>query len=132
MIESIDGEYVIVSIYSPLSGSSYIELPDRLRNSKKDLINIKNDYNKCFLWCHIRHLNSLKTYPERITKMDRQIVNNIDCGDIKFPVFKKDYRKIEKKNSIYINVFGHEKGLIYPVHVSHKRFDLKGFTVDNR
>ena len=32
----------------------------------KVFINIKND-DKCFLWCHIRHLNPLKTHPERIT-----------------------------------------------------------------
>ena len=57
IIESIDAEYVNFSIYSLLSGSSYLELPDKLRNSKKSLINIKNNDNKCFLWCHIRHLN---------------------------------------------------------------------------
>ena len=42
--ESINGEYVNISIYSPLSERSCIELPENLRNSKKDLIN-----NKCFL-----------------------------------------------------------------------------------
>ena len=40
IIDSIDAEYVTVSIYSPLSGISYTELPDKLRNSKKGLINI--------------------------------------------------------------------------------------------
>ena len=25
----------------------------------KELINIKNNDNKCFLWCHIEHLNPL-------------------------------------------------------------------------
>ena len=38
----------------------------------KGLINIKNNDNKCFLWCHIRHLNPLKTHPERITKADNK------------------------------------------------------------
>ena len=32
IIESIDAEYVNISTYSPLSGSSYIELPDKLKN----------------------------------------------------------------------------------------------------
>ena len=40
VIESINGEHVNISIYSPLSGSSYIELPVKFRNSVKDLINI--------------------------------------------------------------------------------------------
>ena len=38
IIEPINAEYVIVSIYSPLPGSSYIELIDRLWNSLKGLI----------------------------------------------------------------------------------------------
>ena len=50
IIKSIDAEYVSTFIYSPLSGSSYIELPGKLRNSRKeDLININNNDNKCFL-----------------------------------------------------------------------------------
>ena len=60
VIESVDAEYVNIPIFSPLSGSTYIELPRRLRNSIKGLINIKKNDNKCFLWCHIRHLNPLK------------------------------------------------------------------------
>ena len=60
VIESIDLEYVNISAFSPLSGSTYIELPRRLRNSVKGRLNIKNNDNKCFLWCHIRHLNPLK------------------------------------------------------------------------
>ena len=48
-IESTNGECINIAIYNPLSGSTYIELPDELKNSMKGLINIKNDDNKCFL-----------------------------------------------------------------------------------
>ena len=70
----MQSQYVNISIYSfsPLSGSTYTELPDKLKNSMKGLINIKNNGNKCFLWCHIRHLNPLKIHPERITKVDKR------------------------------------------------------------
>ena len=78
IIESIDAEYVNISIYNPLSGSSYIELRDKLRNSKKGLVNIKNNNNKCFPWCHIIHLNPLRKNPERITKADRRMVIDLD------------------------------------------------------
>ena len=57
IVESIEAFYLNVNSYSPLTGSTYIELPDELKNSRKGLINIHNDDNKCFLWCHIRHLN---------------------------------------------------------------------------
>ena len=101
MIQSIDSEYVNSSIYSLLSGSSYIKLPDKLRSSIKRLINIKNNDYKCFLWCHIRHLNPLKIHPKRITKADRKMVNNLDYQGIEFPVSKKDYCKIEKKTYLH-------------------------------
>ena len=41
IIESIKGEFVNISICSPLSGSLYLELPDKLKNSKKGLMNVK-------------------------------------------------------------------------------------------
>ena len=57
MIESIDTEYLNISIFSPLLAGFYNELPNKLKNSMKGLINIKSNDNKCFLWYHIRHLN---------------------------------------------------------------------------
>ena len=93
-------------------------LPYKLKNSKNSLINIKSNDNICFLWCHIRNLNPLKIHPERITKADKRTVNDLDQIDIKFSVSKKDYRQIEKKNDIYINVFYYENDLVFPVHVT--------------
>ena len=42
VIDQIDSHYINVTLYKPLNGSSYIELPMELRNSKKGLINMKN------------------------------------------------------------------------------------------
>ena len=81
----------------------------------KGLINIKNNDNKCFLWCHIRHLNLLDTDPERITKADKNMVNYLDYEGIEFPVSKRDYSKSEQKNNICVNVFYYENNLVYKV-----------------
>ena len=35
IVESIESQYINISTYRPLSGSSYINLPVELRNSKK-------------------------------------------------------------------------------------------------
>ena len=112
IIESINGEYVNISMYSPLVRSTFVELPDKLKNSKKGLINIKNNGNKCFLWCHIRHLSK---NPQRTIKKDKKLVSSLNFEGIEFPISRKDYCKIEKQNNICINVFCYENGLIYPI-----------------
>ena len=60
VIDQILDHYLNIINYQPLRGGSYLELPEELRNSKKGLINLKNDDNKCFLWCLVRHLNPIK------------------------------------------------------------------------
>ena len=60
-----------------------------MKNSNESLINTKNNDNKCFLWCHIRHLNLVKTHPERIIKEDKKVINDLDYEKIEFPVLKK-------------------------------------------
>ena len=49
IIESIESQYINMSVYTPLAGNPYIDLPIKLRGSKKGLINIKNEDQKCFL-----------------------------------------------------------------------------------
>ena len=63
----------------------------------KRLINIKNSDNKCFLWCDIRHLNLVKRHPERVTKVGKSMINDLNYEEIKFPVSKKDYCRIERQ-----------------------------------
>ena len=72
-VESIESQYINISTYyinistyRPLSGSSYMDLPVELRSPRKGLINIKNKDEKCFLWCHVRHIDPLKEHSERI------------------------------------------------------------------
>ena len=45
-----------------------LKFPDKLRILKNGLINIKNNDNRCFFWCDVRHSNLLKINPERIIK----------------------------------------------------------------
>ena len=68
IIELIESQYISISTYRPLSGSSYMDLPGELRSSRKGLINIKNKDEKCFLWCHVRDISLLNKHPERIKK----------------------------------------------------------------
>ena len=123
VIDRIDSHYINVTTYTPLHGSSYIELPTELRNPKKGLINIKNKDDECFRWCHIRHLNPQTEHPERIKKEDKKMVNEPNYDGIDFPLSQKHYSKVEKQNNIRINVFGYEKGQPFPIHISKETFE---------
>ena len=125
VIDRIDSHYLNVILYKPLNGSSYIELPTELRNPKKGLINIKNQDNECFRWCHIRMVNPTNKHPERVKKEDKEMIEKLDYSGIEFPISKKDYNKIEKKNGIRVNVFGYENKQPFPIHISKEDFKME-------
>ena len=124
-IDRIDSHYLNVTLYKPLNGSSYIELPTELRNPRKGLISIKNQDNECFRWCHIRMVNPTNKHPERVKKEDKEMIEKLDYSGIEFPISKKDYSKIEKKNGIRVNVFGYENEQPFPIHISKEDFKME-------
>ena len=115
IVKSIESQYINISTYRPLSGSSYVNLPAELRSPRKGLINIKNKDQKCFIWCYVRHINPVKIHPERIKKEDKKLANYLAYDGIEFSVQEKDFNKIETKNNICINMFGYENGLVFPI-----------------
>ena len=69
-----------------------MNLPVALKSSRKGLINIKNKGQKCFLWCHIRHINPSKEHPERIRKIDKKkkkMLTNLILIELSFLCKKK-------------------------------------------
>ena len=122
-IESVDNHYLNIVQYQPMKGSSYIKLPQELRHHRKGLINMKNDDNECFRWCHIGYLNPQDVHPERIKKIDKEYINQLDYSEIEFPVTTKKYNKIEKQNEININVFGYENKQPYPIYISKEKYE---------
>ena len=76
IIELIESQYINISTYRPLVGSFYIDLPTELKHPRKGLINIKNNDQKCFLWCHVRHINPVKDHPGRIKNIDSEKVRD--------------------------------------------------------
>ena len=59
-------------------------------------INLKNEDNGCFRWCHIRHVNPIKIQTERVTTRDKEFVQQLDYSGITFPGKIDDIKKIEK------------------------------------
>ena len=122
-IGSIDNHFVNIIQYTPLKGNSFIKLSIELQNPNKGLINIQNTDNECFRWCHIRHLNPQQKNPQRIKKIDKEFINNLNYENINFPVTVKDYHKIELQNNMNINVFGYEDKQPYPIFISKEKYE---------
>ena len=122
-IKSVDGHFINVIKYRPLRGYSYIPLPKELQNPAKGIINMKNNDNECFRWCHIRSLCPQDKDPQRIKKCDKKYVEKLDYSGIEFPVSVKQYNKIEKQNNIRVNVFGYEEKQPYVIYVSKEKFN---------
>ena len=120
-IEVILQHYVNIVKYLPLRGNSYLPLPEELRNSKKGLINLKNEDDKCFLWSHIRHLKPQKKDPQRIKLSDKEFAKKLDYSGITFPVTINQISQIERQNQIRINVFGYN-GYVFSIRVSRERY----------
>ena len=70
-ISSIDEHYINTVVYEPTKGSSYVPLPVELQHPQKGFVNIQNDDNECFRWCHIRYLNPQERNPHRIKNQIR-------------------------------------------------------------
>ena len=103
-----------------MKGSSYIKLPQELKN--RSIINLKNKDNECFRWCHIRHLNPQEKDPQRIKKVDKAYIDKLNYTGIEFPVTVKQINKIEKQNNICINLFGYEEKQKFPIYISKEKF----------
>ena len=106
-------------IWDPIKASSYIDLPKELKN-KNAIINMKNEDNKCFLWCVLRALNPKDTHPERIDKDLKSKEHTLNMEGITYPVDLKDIKRFEKQNlDISISVLGYSKDeRIYPLRIS--------------
>ena len=85
--------------------------------------NIKNKDDEFFRWWHVRHLNPQEKDSQRIKRHDKQYIEKLNYKGVTFPVSQKHYNKIEKQNSIKINVFGYEEKQPYPIHISEETFE---------
>ena len=98
--------------YTPISGGSeYNDVPELFIN-KRSLIVLKNNDNKCFLYCYIREfLNPITEKRFRITKKDKELANkiinetNLDFENVSI----SEINKIEKKLQVNVNVFSCNK-----------------------
>lgn len=110
-----------VTKYEPVSGSTFVPLPDSLR-LKRALINPQNtEDNQCFKWCILAALHPPRSHPERVAHY-KQYEHELSFDGIDFPVCLDDVVRFEALNQISVNVYGHQDEKLVPLFLS--RLDL--------
>ena len=115
VVDCVETMYVNIAKYQPLKGSSYIDLPDYLKN-KKAIVNVRNNDNKCLEWALLSSLYPAHDNPHRVSKY-KDHENELNFAGVGFPVTLKDIPKVEKQNNLAINVFGYVS-VIHPLYLT--------------
>lgn len=105
---------------NPYEDTSFIPLPIRLR-AKKAVVNVQNSDQKCFQWAILSALHPSIHHVERVSKYVKY-ADELDFTGLDFPMQLKNISIYENQNDITVNVFGYEKGSVYPLHLTKKRF----------
>ena len=107
--------------YKPMRGGAYIPLPEWIMR-KKAIINIRNDDNKCFIWCVLRYLNPRGKNDFRLTDL-RKYEKSLKTKGIRFPVKIQDISNFENLNPDLpgINVFSaDENKKLFPLRMAKR------------
>ncbi|XP_060856098.1 uncharacterized protein LOC132933843, partial [Metopolophium dirhodum] len=129
-LDSIDVLQLRINIVNPLNGSSYLILPDSIRN-KKAVINVKNNDEKCFKYAILSKFNN----PSNKSQFNKQYFKmlekksdlNFHCIDYPTPV--KQIKIFERLNYVSVNVFStDDTNVVFPLYMnnveSKNHFDL--------
>ena len=81
-----------------IGGASYIATPQTISSEKNGLVNIKNNDDRCFMWCLLYHQSDKSKNSIRITALQK-INDKYDYSDITFPVSMEDIDIFEKNNT---------------------------------
>ena len=84
---------LIISKYSPLTGSTYFPTPKKLAK-KKAVINVRNSDNRCFLWAMMSGLHPVNKDPQRCPRY-YTFVDELNMDGVEYPV-KLDGRVFKK------------------------------------
>ena len=117
--------WVNIYKFSPLAGSSYIELPEEIE-MKQACVNINNKDQRCFEYSvlYALHAAEIGKNPQRVTKY-KKYENELNFQGLEFPVSRKDYERFEKLNKIKIYVFILNNDKVEPYYIGKNTMGYK-------
>lgn len=128
-LETIDGLLLGVYKYTPMGGSSYIELPKDIMN-KKAVINPHNSDNQCFKWA-ILSKHVIGVNKQRVAENYFIHEYRYNFSGISYPTPSNEIKIFEKNNNVSVNIYGLKKMKdahhVFPLRVVEEKtnhFDL--------
>ena len=111
-----------VAKYEPIKGSSYLPLPDSLKN-KKAVINVKNDDDHCLRYALRAALFPTSNHPERLSSYKND--DGLNFEGIISPTPVSQISKVETLNNLAINVYGWENNKVIIHRISNQPPNVK-------
>ena len=105
IVELIESQYINISTYRPLSGSSYVKLPAELRSSKKGLINIKNNDQKYFYGVMLGILILYKNIQKELHGRIKNLLIILIMMELNFLCKKKILARLRKRTTFALPCF---------------------------
>ena len=122
-----------MATHDPTRAGSYLQLPKKIIESTS-VLNIQNDDELCALWCILAHLfPKYRADQRRIFKPSayEEHKDEINTGDILFPLPIRDIGKLERLNNLSINVFSLDhKSHVIPIRISNEKEVPKDRVID--
>jgi len=108
VIEHLIKFVICITQYRPLHGSTYVKTPANIAN-KKCVVNVKNDYEKCFAWAVLSGLYPPNNHDKNEMYNYAKYMGVLNLHGLSFPMKSRDIPRFEKQNSfISVNVLYHD------------------------
>jgi len=108
----VDKITVQIALRNKTRAGTYIPLPEHIKN-KKAIVNIKNNDDKCILYCLAAYFNydKIKSHHKSEASTYNKYIDQIQQPEnIIYPIdIQHDIPKFEKSNNIKINVYTYDK-----------------------
>ena len=125
-LSSLETLWLDIAEYKPLKGSSYIPLPDALKN-KHAIVNIKNDDENCLRYCLRAALFPAKNNINKVSSYPTE--DGLLFDGVESPTPVSQICKVEKLNNLAINVYGWENNKVIIHRISKQPNSIKRINI---